>query len=122
MIHATVMAALYLPDVARDGQVLTTKRGTLVVPGAGYTGAGPVGTPALPADGSEVWLYATGMVEVRLGPIDLFPTDASALDRDTNTLTAWAVRPAAAAFDPCAHFAVRMVYATDENDVPAATP
>lgn len=88
----------------REGSTIYTVHDTIVVPGSGYDGSGPDGSPA--ADGS-VWVYGTGMVDVRLGRIQTYPDPADrnalreATDRTTNTTEFRAERIAAATFDPC---------------------
>lgn len=108
MIHATRgVASLWHQGGAlrREGNLLLTVNDTIVVPGAGYDGSGPYG-PA--ADGS-VWAYATGIVDVRLAPIDIIPGSADrARDRATNTITIYAERAAAATWDGCCHFAAEI--------------
>lgn len=95
MMHAHAAYALEL-----QGQVWTTPMGTIVVADAGYDGSGPdtrsngPGTP-----GSSQWGYATAMVEVQLGPIDIVPgtldaARAQAIDRSNNTVEIFATRPA----------------------------
>jgi hypothetical protein len=80
--------------------------GSLVVPGRGYTGSGPNGEQP----GATEWLYATGIVTVRLGEVFYTPdTLAQATDRSTNTVTYYAERAAAVAFDPdCCVLAVEV--------------
>lgn len=112
-IHARRGAAAILPNVTRDGNVLSTRVGTRVIAGAGYPGAGPDGTPS--ADG-ETWLYGTGLTSVRLYAPEL-PSDndvAATLRREVNQVEIMARRLFAASFDGCALVAVRMAY-------PAAT-
>lgn len=108
MIHATRgVASLWHQGGAlrRDGNLLLTVNDTIVVPGAGYDGSGPYG-PA--ADGS-VWAYATGIVDVRLAPVDVIPGDVqNARDRANNTITIYAERAAAATWDGCCHFAAEI--------------
>lgn len=108
MIHATRgVASLWHQGGAlrREGNLLLTVNDTIVVPGAGYDGSGPYG-PA--ADGS-VWAYATGIVDVRLAPMQVIPENvANARDRATNTITIYAQRAAAATFDGCCHFAAEI--------------
>lgn len=119
VIHATITGAYFLPNVTRDGATWVTKKGTLVVPGAGYTGAGPLGNANATPLATETWLYGTGMVDVRRGPVFTTPdTDVEAIDRDVNLAVFRAQRFAVATFDPCLHFAIRMTFATDE-DAPA---
>jgi hypothetical protein len=96
-----------------SGNTIITSRDTLVIPGVGYSGHGPGGdSNEIPAVG-KTWMYATGLVEYRETPAELddWTLDggqppASAIDRDTNTVTAWARRTALASFDGQAHYAV----------------
>jgi hypothetical protein len=83
-----------------DGpRLVTTARGSVVVAGGGYPGTGPDGSA--PAAGNT-WAYATGMVQVRLGAIQVIPDSLdAALDRRRNTLEYRAERSASAIFDPC---------------------
>lgn len=66
------------------------------------------GVAPAPADGT--WAYATGLVAVRLGDIDL-PADATmaaTLDRTTNRQRIWAERAFAAYYDPCVKLATNL--------------
>lgn len=119
-----------------NGELLLTQRDTIIVVGSGYAGTGPTGTA--PSAG-EIWLYATGMVDVRLGPIEVFgqvngeqmwlgadlTSDGevvttggfdpdrftpSLVDRTTNDLIVPGRRPVAAAWDGHCHFAVLVNY------------
>lgn len=112
--------------IMRDtGGVLTTAMGNIVVADAGYPGTGPVGpghdhTP----DNTTQWIYATPLVQVRLGAIELLPATlndarswAEALDRGTNDVTVWAQRLALYQLDPCCRLAV----ATDVPALPTPT-
>lgn len=118
VIHASILGAYYLPEVRLDGAVWLTKKQTIVVPGAGYDGSGPVGEDA-PAEG-ETWLYGTGLVDVRMDPVFTVPDEElESIDRRLNDQTYRAMRYAVASFDPCCHFAIRMVLATDEDALPA---
>lgn len=128
MIHCQPLATPSTAIVRREGATLLTLRDTLVVPGVGYPGTGPTGTA--PAAG-KTWMYATGMVDVRLGPIQVYGRVGQGsggwvdvdnggqavgfdperfapalLDRSTNTLTVPATRPVAAAWDGVCLFAV----------------
>lgn len=115
MIHVTPGMMIRIADhhlVERFGNTFRTPNDTLVVADAGYTGTGPEGQAAL--DGS-VWAYATDMVDVRLGPIVVFPSanpdDAAAMTIGTapdNLLTYRAQRLAAATWDGCCHLAVEV--------------
>jgi len=78
MIHVTphvaeVAAAggLWEEDGRGGTSRLRTKgRGDFVVVGSGYPGTGPGGV--VPAAG-QVWLHATGMVQIRRGPVEILP-------------------------------------------------
>jgi hypothetical protein len=85
----------------RVGNELRTKTGGIVVPDSGYPGTGPDGT----GDG---WLYATGPVVVRLGPITSDTSPTTTTDRRINLRQVIAERMFGVAFDPCALFAVQV--------------
>jgi hypothetical protein len=78
MIHATpYLASLWACGdcIVEEGNCLVTKVGRhIVVPDPGYPGTGPNG--AVPAAGST-WAYATGMVQVLLGPAQVLRPDAT---------------------------------------------
>lgn len=68
----------------RDGGSLSTLAGNCVIIGSGYSAAnsGPDGAPAPPG---EAWLYISGPVVVRRGPIDIIPDRPGAsIDRRVN--------------------------------------
>jgi hypothetical protein len=102
-VHAAPEVEPFLPDLTRDGNLLTTRRGNLVVSDAGYPNTAPGGADA--ADGVG-WLYATGPVVVRRSPIERVGIGEGALDPATNTLDLRATRVVAATFDRAALFAV----------------
>lgn len=113
MIHANPyiverLAQWYLIDDDHVGEInrlVTRGRRDIVVSGAGYPLTGPAGAPTL--NEGEGWMFATGMVDVRLGePMVLPDTMAEALDRRTNTVTYRGERVAAATHDGCCTFAV----------------
>lgn len=130
MIHCAAWSTPSYDLIRREGQLLLTARDTVVVSGAGYLGTGPDG--ADPSAAGHTWLYATGLVDVRLGPIDVFgqlgrseqdpgawmPVAGSdggfdparfspvLLDRATNKLATRARRMVAATWDGACHFAV----------------
>jgi hypothetical protein len=99
-----------------DRHVLMTRtRGSLVVSGAGYPGTGP----AVVEDGSDIppvdqaWVFATGIVNYRLGRPKLVPgadempeTIAQAISDRINQVTYRAERAAATVWDPCITVAV----------------
>lgn len=110
MIHATRQIVTHwtgLNLVRREGNLLLTIHNSIVVPGSGYDGSGPLGQAA--AEGS-IWAYATGLVEVRRdsdiqvlgGP------NSEGVDRATNTMEIRAERLAVASWDGCCHGAVEI--------------
>jgi hypothetical protein len=109
MIHATHALATYWQSLYllhTEGTNLLTALGTIVVVDAGYDGSGPLGQAAV--DGSQ-WAYATGLVQVRLGPVGTMPdTEGQALDRLDNTVTAYASRLASPSWDGMAHLAAEV--------------
>jgi hypothetical protein len=102
-LHVGREAQPFLPDLFRDGNLLTTRLGNLVVADAGYPGTPPAGVADDPAVG---WLYATGTVVVRRSTV--FPPDenAAAIDTARNRVLLRTGRVVAATFDRSAHFAV----------------
>lgn len=125
MIHCTVGAQPQLPNVRREGDLLLTARDTIVVAGVGYPGTGPDGsTPP----GGQTWIYATGLTQIRVDDIKLFPDPedyisrdpqtseivaeaddrfiAAAMNRDTNDVIVRAERFAQASWDGQCHFAI----------------
>jgi hypothetical protein len=92
MIHAAKDVALRLPDGWRNPQTLKDY-GFVVVGGAGYPGTGPA------AQTGPNWIYATAMVNYRLGPIEVnFGDSQSYIDRASNTATFRALRVGATDF------------------------
>jgi hypothetical protein len=102
-LHTSPEVFPYLPDTQVTGELLTTKRGSMIVADAGYPNTAP-GNVA-PAAGVG-WIVATGPVLVRRGRIEADGRAAEYVDTDTNTLTRRTGRPVAATFDRAAHFAV----------------
>lgn len=102
-LHVGREAQPFVPDLARDGNLLTTRVGNLVVSDAGYPGTAPGG--AAPAAGVG-WLYATGPVVVRRSPVFPADPDSAVIDTRTNRLTLRTGRVVAATFDRSAHFAI----------------
>lgn len=104
MIHATRRTATYwrsqnLIDRQADGRLLTAL-GTVVVADDGYDGSSPSGGAPV---GETAWAYATGPVDVRLGPIVIQPADelGEGLAYGNNDWDVFAHRAFAATFDPC---------------------
>ena len=92
--------------IVRDGTSLYTKTGARVIADAGYPGTDP--NDVLQAD--QLWMYATGPVEVRTSRITVnqFP------DQRHNQIYTTADRSYAATFDPCVLHGVAV-------DLPATT-
>jgi hypothetical protein len=87
VIHATpaIVSVLQTDKLEGDEEGnLLTANGTPVVAGGGYIGVHPHAKTA-PSDGQD-WMFATGPVEVRLGPPALSDL-VSSLDRSDNTVT-----------------------------------
>ena len=93
VLHMPRPVVPWLADhVTRESGRLVTTQGVPIAAGAGYTEAntGPGGTPA--PDGSY-WIYATGPLMVRRGPIEDAPNPTSAgFNTRTNEITALAER------------------------------
>lgn len=110
MIHApSWLVQLWWNDgalaVDDNGYLVTAVRGDRVVAGSGYPGTGPAGTAAPTA--LQTWIYATGPVEVYLGPVtNLGETIAESFSRTTNDVEFRAERTALIRWDPCCHTAV----------------
>lgn len=102
-LHVGRIAQNLLPNVTREGNLLTTRIGNLVVADAGYPGTPPIGEDAAPGVG---WVYATGPVVVRRSSIERLGIGQGALDTRTNTLDLRSTRVVAATFDHSALFAV----------------
>lgn len=82
----------------------SVNRGDIIVSGTGYPGYGPDGIVPTPG---QVWVYATSVVQYRLGEMFVFPDRLSqAFDRERNNIEYRAIRQAAVGFDPCRHAAV----------------
>ena len=98
IIHATpaIVTALNNLELEDVNGTLTTANGTPVVSGDGYIGSDP-DAGASPTAGQD-WMYATGPVEIRLGPVAM-TTVAESLDRSDNTLTFRAERYVLATWD-----------------------
>lgn len=110
MIHATpaVVAALQASPLD-PVEVLETPNGTPVVSGMGYQG---IDTPWLstPA-GTRDWVFATGPVEVHLGPVRL-DTISENLDRELNVVTYRAEQYVVALWDTAIQAAILVDWAT----------
>lgn len=94
------------PQVRVDGNMRRTLRDSQVVLEAGYPNAAPGGAAAA---AGTAWIYGTGLVVVRRGPIDTTGNgQAETIDRSINLYREAVSRPVAAHFDPCALFAVQI--------------
>lgn len=105
MIHASALLvelwaqADYLQE-DRSGRLITKSRGTIVVSGSGYPGTGPEGHPKQTPDPDTEWAFATRLVDIRLGAVQVYPDNVGdATDKRTNTIAYRAERTAAAAPD-----------------------
>lgn len=124
MIHATRQLVTHWQGenlLRREGNLILTYLDTVVVPDAGYDGSGP---PVAPGDtqpvkeaaSGSIWAYATGMVFVKRGPIEVVPVVngetvdiRNALARGNNTVSVRAQRMATATWDSrCCHLAVEV--------------
>lgn len=99
IIHATpaVIAGLQaFPLGGEEDSRLITANGTQVVSGDGYMGVqgGLLGVPGA----TEDWMFATGRVEVHLGPVRM-TTVKESLDRSDNVVTFRAEKYALAIWD-----------------------
>jgi hypothetical protein len=104
-IHGSIATIGRVADhLERVGNELRTKTGAVVIPDAGYPGTGPAGT-------GSGWLYGTGPVVVRLGPITSDISPATTTTRTTNRRRVIAERMFGVAFDPCALHAIQVTEA-----------
>jgi hypothetical protein len=103
VIHAPrdVVSAL---NIEKDGGALRTNLGSSVVAGAGYSRRGPDGTLAT---AGKYWMYATGPVTVRRGPLHIIPEKVNqAVDVRVNTIKYYVDRPVAATWSTTHAYAV----------------
>jgi hypothetical protein len=102
-LHVPPEVEPYLPNLQVTGNLLTTRRGSLVVADAGYPNLAPDGVD--PADGVG-WIYGTGTVVVRRSTAFGDGDDSETVDPVTNALTRRLSKRVAATFDRSALFAV----------------
>jgi hypothetical protein len=105
VLHVPPEALAHLTSqtlVTKDGVRLRSPAGHLVAAGAGYPGTAPDGSGPT---GGVFWLYATGAVAVRRGPIQVTRPLVEALDRARNDVVLVAERTYVIGWD-CCHFAV----------------
>lgn len=106
-IHMPITLVPFMQDaIVRDGTSLFTKTGARVIADAGYPGTDPGGVQV--AD--QLWMYATGPVEVRTSRISV----NQFVDQRHNQVYTTADRYYAATFDPCVLHGVAV-------DLPATT-
>jgi len=87
-----------------DGSVLKTVLGTPVVAGVGYSKKGPNGAVA---PSGKAWMYATGPVSVRLGPLTVTPDKLNqAINTRINEIQYYVDRPAAVTWSTTDSYAV----------------
>lgn len=107
MIHVEkrlIADIVYTGLAIRNGdRLLTTDGDYIVVPGTGYTGSSPEGDAAT---NFHSWMYGTSMVEVLLGPIDVFGDERDWVNRTTNVVNIRAERMALAHWDRQCHVAI----------------
>jgi hypothetical protein len=118
IIHATaqlvdewISLGLVRQSVRWKGDQLYTHLDNIVVPGSGYDGSAPSGTPQVGVQ----WAYATGMVQIRLAPVIDIPRTGDdraymrdATDRSVNTVRVVAERSVLVVWDPCCVIGVRV--------------
>jgi hypothetical protein len=91
MVHTNHYVGIQLPDAWRNDETLADK-GFCVVADAGYPGTGPTGQ-------TGNWMYATEIVNVRLGEVELIPGQfRDSVDPASNSITYRAQRVGAADF------------------------
>lgn len=91
MLHTNRNVGIQLPDGWRNEETLA-EQGFCVVSDAGYPGTGPTGQ-------AGSWMYATEIVNVRLGEVELIPGQfRDSVDPASNTITYRAQRVGAADF------------------------
>lgn len=112
VVHLTPAVASALQAnllISSRDPVLITASGNRVVIGDGYIGTDPV-LGATPGVGED-WIFATGPVEVRIGPL-VFNDLAETLERSTNDVTFRAERHVLATWDTAAQAGVLVDWTT----------
>jgi hypothetical protein len=82
LLHLTPAVIAGLPAPLREGATLATANGTPIASGMGYQGVEVTGE----ADTTEDWVFATGGVQVYLGPVQM-TTVKESMDRSVNEVT-----------------------------------
>lgn len=86
--------------IRREGNLWLTATDNIVLPGRGYTGAGPAPGNAAPTDDSE-WIYLTTGIQVHRSQVIVSPDSLSAAtDRSSNETQFYAYRYAGIVWDP----------------------
>ena len=88
-------------------------RCSVVVADPGYDGSAPDGT--VDATGDTAWIFMSGMVDVRLGPVEVSTgegMDLSGLTHTNNDFTVYAHRAFAATFESCARGGINVSHTT----------
>lgn len=113
LIHVPRKLTAYLShadliDTTPGSGRLWTANNSLVIADRGYPGTGPEGEEPT---SDLVWIYSTGVLSARLGPVHLPERDlADAVAAATNDVSVRAERPAAISW-LCGHFAIPVSYA-----------
>lgn len=110
MIHASIptVALWYSAQaIRREGNLFYTAFDNIVVPGGGYDGSSPSGE--IDDTGETAWAYATGMVELRRGPVRVLgSTPETGIDRRQNSWETRAERLVGITLDPCCRAGVNV--------------
>jgi hypothetical protein len=102
VIHAPRPVVPWLTDhITRESGRLVTTQGVPIAAGAGYTEAN-TGPGGIPAPNGSYWVYITGPVTVRRGPVEDVPNPTAAgFNRRDNKLLALAERRYLVGWDSC---------------------
>lgn len=106
MIHATAQTFVHWASFRMlrwVGNRVLSPNGHIVVASPGYSGNSPEGR----RDSQDVWAYATDMVTVRLGKLDVYDLK-STMDRAQNDMYVQAERPAMAEWQRCRHAGIQL--------------
>lgn len=100
----------YYPNLSDPAKgFATTRIGTPVVIGSGYTGQGIVGDVDATASLTNKWMFATGPLAVLLGESEVVnDTLAQGANTSINDMRIKALRSAAVYFDPSCHYAAQV--------------
>lgn len=124
-VFTAYVNAVGQPGVTITGSVAITALGNVLVTDAGYPGTGPQGE----ADTGDEWVYASPLVQIRLGPVEMLPETlddarglAASIRRPVNTATVWAQRLAAYQLDNCCRFAASIGMDRADSTPPTPAP